>query len=237
MLPIKNISYLLPMCCSFWGKCNNSPKTDLGCSTPLMLTNTIRFMSKMLPGLGTEQCVALYSYSRLSYTCSTDFVSFVTRQRFCLIRSVCFMSISVCLPCLHEPPFWPAKHSTIDFIFFGCSLIFFFVVSVCMLTQWDDSTLVVWSCLCCAVRVPYRLLMQPSMHANLNSPSSRVVKDSTPSRRRILRCKNFGNRESSPTLFLNVVNLYLIKSYERWILNKRAFYCFIIFFIWQWILT
>ena len=36
MLPIKNISYLLPMCCSFWEKCNNSPKTDLGCSTPLI---------------------------------------------------------------------------------------------------------------------------------------------------------------------------------------------------------
>ena len=37
MLPIKNISYLLPMCCSFWEKCNNSPKTDLGCSTPLKI--------------------------------------------------------------------------------------------------------------------------------------------------------------------------------------------------------
>ena len=35
------------------------------------------------------------------------------------------------------------------------------------------------------------LLMQPSM-ANLNSPSSRIVKDSTPFRRRILRCINFG---------------------------------------------
>ena len=35
MLPIKNISYLLPMCCSFWEKCKNRPKTDLGCSTPL----------------------------------------------------------------------------------------------------------------------------------------------------------------------------------------------------------
>ena len=37
MLPIRNISYLLPMCCSFWEKCKNSPKTDLGCSTPLTL--------------------------------------------------------------------------------------------------------------------------------------------------------------------------------------------------------
>ena len=35
MLPIRNISYLLPMCCSFWEKCKNSPKTDLGCRTPL----------------------------------------------------------------------------------------------------------------------------------------------------------------------------------------------------------
>ena len=35
MLPIRNMSYLLPMCCSFWEKCKNSPKTGLGCSTPL----------------------------------------------------------------------------------------------------------------------------------------------------------------------------------------------------------
>ena len=35
MLPIRNISYLLLMCCSFWEKCKNSPKTGLGCSTPL----------------------------------------------------------------------------------------------------------------------------------------------------------------------------------------------------------
>ena len=72
-------------------------------------------------------------------------------------------------------------------------------------------------------------LMQPSM-ANLNSPSSRVVKDSTPSRRRILRCINFGIGESSPNLFLDVVNLYLIKSKERWILNWTCvlwFYYFV----------
>ena len=36
MLPIRNISYLLPMCCSFLEKCKNSPKTGLGCSTPLI---------------------------------------------------------------------------------------------------------------------------------------------------------------------------------------------------------
>ena len=36
MLPIRNISYFLPMCCSFWEKCKNSPKTGLGCSTPLI---------------------------------------------------------------------------------------------------------------------------------------------------------------------------------------------------------
>ena len=35
MLPIRNISYLLPMGCSFWEKYKNSPKTGLGCSTPL----------------------------------------------------------------------------------------------------------------------------------------------------------------------------------------------------------
>ena len=78
--------------------------------------------------------------------------------------------------------------------------------------------------------------MLPSM-ANLNSPSSRVVKDSTPFRRRIFRCINFGNGESSPSLFLDVVNLYLMKFKKRWILNKREFYYFIILFIWKWILT
>ena len=56
--------------------------------------------------------------------------------------------------------------------------------------------------------------MQPSM-ANLNSPTSKVVKDSTPFQRRILRCINFGNGESSPYQFLDVVNLYLIKFNER----------------------
>ena len=79
-------------------------------------------------------------------------------------------------------------------------------------------------------------LMQPSM-ANLNSPSSRVVKDSTPFRRRILRCKNFGKGESSPSLFLDVVNPYLMRFRHRWILNERTFYSFIILFIWKWILT
>ena len=81
--------------------------------------------------------------------------------------------------------------------------------------------------------------MQPSM-ANLNSPSSRIVKDATPFRRRILRCINFGNSESSPNNFLNVVNLYLIKFKEMWILNERAFFFFFFFiisFIWKWIFT
>ena len=79
-------------------------------------------------------------------------------------------------------------------------------------------------------------LMQPSM-ANLNSPSSRVVKDSTPFRRRILRCKNFGKGESWLSVFLDVVNLYLMKFWHRWILNERTFYSFILLFIWKWILT
>ena len=70
------------------------------------------------------------------------------------------------------------------------------------------------------------LLMQPSM-GTLNASSSRVVKDSTPSRSRNLRCINFGIDESSPNSFLNML---------RWIyiwtcLNVRAFYCFLIVFI------
>ena len=64
--------------------------------------------------------------------------------------------------------------------------------------------------------------MQLSM-ANLNSPSSRIVKDATPFRHRILRCINLGNGESSPNNFLDVVNLYLIKFKERWILNEMHF--------------
>ena len=66
------------------------------------------------------------------------------------------------------------------------------------------------------------VFMQPSM-ANLNSPSSRVVKDSTPYQRRILRCKKFGKGESSPSLFLDAVNLYLIKFREQWILKNARF--------------
>ena len=34
MLPVRNISYSLPMCCSFWENCINSHKTGQGCSTP-----------------------------------------------------------------------------------------------------------------------------------------------------------------------------------------------------------
>ena len=70
--------------------------------------------------------------------------------------------------------------------------------------------------------------MQPSM-ANLNSPSSRVVKDSTLFRRWILRCINFGNGESSPNQFLDVVNLYLTKFKERWILEQMCFLFFYYF--------
>ena len=57
-------------------------------------------------------------------------------------------------------------------------------------------------------------LMQPSVDI-LNSPSSRIVKDSTPSRRQILRCINFGIGESSPNLFLNMLNFYLVRFEAR----------------------
>ena len=69
--------------------------------------------------------------------------------------------------------------------------------------------------------------MQPSM-GTLNSPSSRVGKNSTPSRRRILRCINFGIGNSSPNLFLNMMKFYVVhvKFEAQWILNERAFYCF-----------
>ena len=74
------------------------------------------------------------------------------------------------------------------------------------------------------------VLMQPSM-GTLNSPSSRIVKDSTPSRRRILRYINFEIGESWPIAFLDMVNLPLIIFEAWWYLNERAIYCFIIFFV------
>ena len=33
------------MCCSFWEKCKNSPKTALGCSNPLLMRFTASFSS------------------------------------------------------------------------------------------------------------------------------------------------------------------------------------------------
>ena len=70
--------------------------------------------------------------------------------------------------------------------------------------------------------------MQLSM-GTLNSPSSRVVKDLTPSRRRILSYINFGIGKSSPVLFLDMMNLHLIIFKAWWILNERAFYNFLCF--------
>ena len=69
-------------------------------------------------------------------------------------------------------------------------------------------------------------LMQLSMDT-LNSSSSRVVKDSASSRHRILRCINFGIGESSPNLFLNMMNLYLVKFEAQWILNDLLFDYFV----------
>ena len=59
MLPIRNISYLLPMCCSLWEKCKNSPKTGLGCSTPL--SSEFPFMKFIL------FCTLLYSFVSLIF--------------------------------------------------------------------------------------------------------------------------------------------------------------------------
>ena len=56
-------------------------------------------------------------------------------------------------------------------------------------------------------------------------------------KRWILRCINFGIGESSPNLFLAMVNLHLKVCETWWILKEGAIYCFIIFFIWKWIVT
>ena len=61
------------------------------------------------------------------------------------------------------------------------------------------------------------LLMQPSTSI-LYSPSSRVAK-----------IRRHLDVESSSNLFLNMMNLYLVKFEARWILNERAFHGFIIF--------
>ena len=54
MLPIRNISYLLSMCCSFWEKCKNSTKTGLGCSTPLILRIS-------LPDIHSNDKICIYN--------------------------------------------------------------------------------------------------------------------------------------------------------------------------------
>ena len=67
MLPIRNISYLLPMCCSFWEKCKNSPKTGLGCSTPL--TKSF-YMGSYIPHLvESARNHSLYMYMRVGVAC------------------------------------------------------------------------------------------------------------------------------------------------------------------------
>ena len=50
MLPIRNISYLSPMCCSFWEKFKNSPKSALGCSTPLKMQRYEHFPKCLVTG-------------------------------------------------------------------------------------------------------------------------------------------------------------------------------------------
>ena len=78
------------------------------------------------------------------------------------------------------------------------------------------------------------------MHSSMdifNLHSSRVVEDSMPSRRRILRCTNFGIGASWPDIFLDMVNLHLIVFKAWWISSESMFYCSIILFIWKRILT
>ena len=78
--------------------------------------------------------------------------------------------------------------------------------------------------------------MQPSM-GTLNSPSSRSSK--------IWRHLNVESKIwryldvnlDSPNLFLNMMNLYLVKFKAQWILNEWEFSSFIISFIYKWILT
>ena len=70
MLPIRNISYLLPMCCSFWEKCMNSPKTGLGCSTPLKTS----LLHLMTPGDLKISDNSIWSKMDISTLCAKLFI-------------------------------------------------------------------------------------------------------------------------------------------------------------------
>ena len=78
------------------------------------------------------------------------------------------------------------------------------------------------------VPCPRELIAAVNGHLELTLLKGRQV--STPSRRRILRYINFGIGGSSPILFWDMMNLHLIIFGAWWILNERAFYCFIVFF-------
>ena len=56
MLPIRNISYLSPMCCSFWDKFKNSPKSTLGCSTPLKKQK--QKQKQKVPHINLHKCLS-----------------------------------------------------------------------------------------------------------------------------------------------------------------------------------
>ena len=62
----------------------------------------------------------------------------------------------------------------------------------------------------------FNLVLMQSSIVILNSPSSRIIKDSTPFQHQIFRCINLGIGESSPKLFLNMVNLYPILFWISW---------------------
>ena len=64
MLPIRSISYLLPMCCSFPEKCKNSPTTGLGCSTPL---NSYCCMKELYLHRGSENFIRMSSLDTSSW--------------------------------------------------------------------------------------------------------------------------------------------------------------------------
>ena len=75
----------------------------------------------------------------------------------------------------------------------GCSFLFGSVA--CNWAQLFGGKELLLSAICQLYFDKMHILMQPSM-GTLNSPSSRIVKDSTPSRCRILRYINFGIDES-----------------------------------------
>ena len=99
MLPIRNISYLSPICCNFWGKYINSHKIGQGCSTPLTSLSSVKWVGFRLglQILTSSQNVAQNAFLGLSrsldslkhvegFTCTMFFFFFFQDTPYMLLE-------------------------------------------------------------------------------------------------------------------------------------------------------